>query len=29
MKRSFDFRPWVKPALTILTGFVLIFRPDR
>lgn len=27
MKRSFDFRPWVKPALTILTGFVLIFRP--
>ena len=27
MKRSFDFRPWGKPALTILTGFVLIFRP--
>ncbi len=27
MKRSFNFRPWLKPALTILLGLVLIFRP--
>ena len=27
MKRSFDFRPWLKPALTVLLGLLLIFRP--
>ena len=28
MKRSFDFHPWLKPVLTVLLGFLLIFRPD-
>lgn len=28
MKRSFDFQPWLKPVLTVLLGFLLIFRPD-
>lgn len=27
MKRSFDFQPWLKPALTVLLGLLLIFRP--
>ena len=27
MKRSFDLRPWLKPALTCILGLVLIFRP--
>ena len=29
MKRSFDFRPWLKPALTVLLGLLLIFRPRQ
>lgn len=27
MKRSFDIRPWLKPALTCILGLVLIFKP--
>lgn len=27
MKRSFDFRPWLKPALVCVLGLCLIFRP--
>lgn len=27
MRHSFDFRPWLKPALTIILGLVLVFNP--
>lgn len=28
MQHSFDIRPWLKPALTIILGIVLIFKPE-